>query len=118
VLSSEHTLCHGLLLANFTGRDLQIATNGQVTAAVVDPDTGEVVGGFAGAQHLPLIIFRVAPGQTGQVPLLIGTASSTPQLGCTIPPGHWGIQATLTFGPHPRDSSRRRIPILPLTITA
>src|ERR1035441_377607 len=118
VVSSGHTLRHGLLLRNLTGRELQIATNGQVTAVVVDPRTGEVVGGFAGSQSLPLIIFRVPPGQTGQVPLLIGTASRTPRLGYTIPPGDWGIQATLTLGPHPRDSPRRRTPILPLTITA
>ena len=118
VVGSGHTLRHGLLLRNLTGRELQIATNGQVTATVVDPHTGEVVGGFAGFQHLPLIIFRVAPGQTGRVPLLIGTASFTPRLGYVIPPGDWGIQATLTLGPHPRDSPRRRTPVLPLTITA
>jgi hypothetical protein len=118
VVGSGNTLRHGLLLRNLTGRDLQIATNGQVTAAVVDPRTGEVVGGFAGFQTLPLIIFRVAAGQTERIPLLIGTASCTPMLGYTIPPGDWGIQATLTLGPHPRDSPRRRTPILPLTITA
>jgi hypothetical protein len=118
VVGSGRTLRHGLLLRNLTGRELQIATNGQVTATVVDPHTGEIVGGFAGFQHLPLVIFRVAPGQTGRVPLLIGTASFTPRLGYAIPPGDWGIQATLTFGPHPRDSPRRRTPVLPLTITA
>jgi hypothetical protein len=118
VVRSGHTLRHGLLLRNLTSRELQIATNGQVTAAVVDPHTGEVVGGFAGFQTLPLIIVRVAPGQDERVPLLIGTASCTPRLGYTIPPGDWGIQATLTLGPHPRDSPRRRTPVLPLTITA
>jgi hypothetical protein len=142
VVSSGHTLQHGLLLQNLTGRELQIATNGQVTAVVVDPHTGEVVGGYAGFQQLPLIIFRVAPGQTERVPLLIGTASCTPRLGYTIPPGDWGIQAGLKFVPphdaegHPsprdahrrairaivsrpgRDLPRRRTPILPLTITA
>jgi hypothetical protein len=46
-----------------------------------------------GAQQLPLVIFRVPPGQTGQVPLLIGTASATPHLGYAIPPGDWGIEA-------------------------
>ncbi|MGH9030404.1 MAG: hypothetical protein ACRDV4_12420, partial [Acidimicrobiales bacterium] len=34
VVSAGHTLQHGLLLRNLTGRELQIATNGQVTAAV------------------------------------------------------------------------------------
>ena len=118
VVGSGHTLRHGLLLRNRTGSELQIATNGQVTATVVDPHTGEIVGGSAGFQFLPLVIFRVAPGQTGRVPLLIGTASSTPRLGYAIPPGHWGVQATLALGPHPGDSPRRRTPVLPLTITA
>jgi len=142
VVGSGHTLRHGLLLRNRTGRELQIATNGQVTAVVVDPYSGEVVGGYAGFQQLPLIIFRVAPGQTGRVPLLIGTASCMPRLGYAIPPGDWGIPATLTLVPHDdaggdsrpgdahrravravvgrpgRDLPRRRTPILPLTITA
>lgn len=118
VVSSGYTMRHGLLLRNLTGRELQIATNGQVTAVVVDPQTGEVVGGFSGAPTLPLLIVRVAPGQTGRVPLLIGTASFAPRLGYTIPAGHWGIQATLTLGTDPRDSPRRRTPVLPLTITA
>lgn len=118
VISSGHTLRHGLLLGNLTGHELQIATNGQVTATVVDPQTGEAVGGFAGAQFLPLIIFRIAPAENGRVPLLIGTASLTPRLGYTVPAGSWGIQATLTLGPDPRDSPRRRTPVPPLTITA
>jgi hypothetical protein len=118
VVGSGHTLRHGLLLRNLTGRELQIATNGQVTATVVDPHTGEIVGGSAGFQFLPLVIFRVAPGQTGRVPLLIGTASFTPRLGYVIPPGDWGIQGTLTLGPHPRDSPCRRTPVLPLTVIA
>jgi hypothetical protein len=117
VVSSGHTLHHHLLLRNFTGRELQIATNGQVSAVVVDPHTGEAVGGYTGFEPAPLIIFRVAPEQTGRVPLLIGTGSCTPRLGYAIPPGNWGVQATLTLGPHPRDSPRRRTPILPITIT-
>jgi hypothetical protein len=66
VVSSGHTLRHGLLLRNFTNRELQIATNGQLTATVVDPQTGELAGGYSGFQHLPLIIFRVAPEKTGR----------------------------------------------------
>ena len=118
VVGSGHTLRHGLLLRNRTGGELQIATNGQVTATVVDPHTGEVAGGFSGMQNRPLIMFNVAPGQTGRIPLLIGTASCTPRLGYAIPPGDWGIYATLTLGSPLRDSSRRRTPVLPLTITA
>ena len=116
VVSSGHALRHGLLLDNRTGTELQIATNGQVTAKVIDPGTGQVVGGYSGAQRLPLVVFRVAPGHSGRIPLLIGTASTAPRLGYTIPAGNWGIQATLTLGPHPRTSPRRRTPVLPLTI--
>jgi hypothetical protein len=87
-------------------------------AVVVDPRTGEVTGGFSGPEHRPLIMFRVPPGQTGRIPLLIGTASYTPRLGYTIPPGDWGLYATLALGPPTRDSPLRRTPILPLTITA
>jgi hypothetical protein len=118
MVRSGHTLRHALLVRNLSGRDLQIATNGQVTAAVVDPQTGEVVGGFSGSLTWPLVIFRVAAGATGPVPLLIGTASYTPRLGYVVPAGEWGIQATLTLGLHPRDSPSRRTPILPLSITA
>jgi hypothetical protein len=118
VVSSGATLLHHLTVRNLTGSELQIATNGQVTAAVVDPHTGEVVGGYSGAQAMPGKVFRAAPGGSTRVPLLIGTASVTPRLGYMVPAGEWGIQATLTLGPDPRDSPRRRTPILPLTIIA
>ena len=117
VVGSGHTLRHGLLLRNRTGSELQVATNGQVTACIVDPQTGEVVGGYSGPQRLPLITFRIAPGGTERIPLLIGTASFTASLGYTVPPGSWGIQATLDLASGPEERSRRT-PVLPLTITA
>jgi hypothetical protein len=77
IVRSGHTLRHALLLQNRSGDNLRIATtNGQLTTAVVDPVTGAVVGGFAGAQALPLITYRVAPGQTEPIPLLTGTAKA------------------------------------------
>jgi hypothetical protein len=51
VVRSGHTLRHGLLLRNLSGTELQVATNGQVTAAIVDPATGEVVA--ASLAHRP-----------------------------------------------------------------
>ena len=116
VVRSGHTLRHGLLVRNRSSDELQVATNGAVTAVVVDPETEQVVGGFAGAQTLPLIVFAVAPGATERIPLLIGTASFDPGLGYTVPAGHWGVEATLTLGWNP-DSPRRRTPVLPLTVT-
>jgi len=118
VVASGHTLIHGIVLRNLTDAEVRIATNGSITAGVVDWQTGEVVGGFSGAQVAPLVIFRVRPSRTERVPLLIGTASFTPRLGYAVPPGNWGIRATLTFGPDRRDSPRRRTPVMPLTITA
>jgi len=119
VVRSGHTLRHGLLIRNRAGTELAIATNGQVTAVVMDPGTDEVVGGYSGFQTLPLILFRVPPGGTERIPLLIGTASFAGRLGYAVPPGSWGIQATLQLIPDPdiRDRVPRRTPVLPLTVT-
>ena len=124
VVRSGSTLHHGLLLTNRTAQELQIMTNGRITATVVDPETSQRVGGFSGAQTLPGISFRVRPGQTERIPLLIGTDSFTPRLGYTVPPGQWGVQATLKLGsggpgePGDPGARGRRTPVLPLTITA
>ena len=95
----------------------QVAFRNDNTVAV-DRRTGEIVGGWAGGTTLEGHIVIVPPWHTGSVPLLIGTASSRPRLGYTVPPGEWGIQVTLRLGPDPRNSLQRRTPILPLTITA
>jgi hypothetical protein len=115
---SGQTLRHGLLLRNLTDRVLPIATNGNLTAGGVDPQTGQVVGGFAGAQTMPLIMFPVAPGNTERIPLVIGTASFRPDLGYAVPPGSWGIEVPLTVQRDLETRERRRTPVLPLTITA
>jgi hypothetical protein len=121
---SGHTDHHWLLVKNLTGDEIQIATNGHLTASVVDPSTGEIVGGFAGMQAMPLVRYRVAGGAVERIPLLIGTDSVVPRLGYTVPPGSWGIQAVLSIGPtildipNPREALHKRTPILPLEITA
>lgn len=122
VVRSGHTLRHGLLLHNMSPDELRLSTNGQVTAYVVDPATEQVVGGFAGAQHLVRVMFRVAAGEAERIPLLIGTASFVPDLGYSVPAGPWGTQATLRFASNPSSSDPPdpvdwRTPVLPLTIT-
>jgi hypothetical protein len=114
VVQSGHTLRHGLLIRNRTGAALKLSTSGQVTAVVVNPGTGRVVGGYCGSQRLPLLTVRVAPGATERLPLVIGTASFTPELGYAVPAGQWGIQATLEL----HSGQRRLTPLMPLTITA
>lgn len=118
VVGSGRTLVHGLLLRNLTDRPLEIVTNGQVTAEVVDPHSGEVVGGYPGAQTLKAVVFLVAPAAGERIPLLIGTASYTHELGYAIPAGEWGIRVRLALGRNSREALRRRTPVLPLTITA
>jgi hypothetical protein len=116
VIRSGHELRHGLLLRNFTGSELLISTKG--TPVVVDPQTGEAVGGFYGARTLALKFFQVAPGETVRIPFLIATTSFAPRLGYTVPAGHWGVRATLMISAGPDFSAVRRTPTLPLTITA
>ena len=48
VVRAGHALSRQLTVHNLAGRQLQLAANGGVTAAVADPQTGETVGGFCG----------------------------------------------------------------------
>jgi hypothetical protein len=126
VASGHHT--RGALRIHNTGTDpIVIATNGQVTARVVDPRTGEVVGGYSGFQALPLVYFRADADSTVVVPVLVGTASVAPELGYVVPAGEWAIQVVLDI--EEGDSTRRqsgadrparrrlRAPLLPITVT-
>jgi hypothetical protein len=66
---------------------------------------------------MPLIMFRVAPGVTERIPLLIGTASFRAELGYTVPPGSWGIQVPLDLECYPHHREAWLTPVLPLTVT-
>lgn len=89
-----------------------IETNGGVTARVVDPQTNEGVGGFFGAQAMPLIKYRIAPDSTVSIPLLVGTASSVRSLGYTIPPGLWSIEVPIQI----EGRGKFRTSLLPILI--
>lgn len=110
---SGHTATHGLLLTNLAGHDVRVATNGQLTAILVDA-SGQPVGSYVGAQQMPLVIFTARPSQTVRIPLLVGTASVTPALGYAVPPGMWHLYALLDLA----DGRQVRTPALELTITA
>jgi hypothetical protein len=111
-IRSGEDLISVLLTHNHTDDELVVETNGQVTARVMDPETGRCVGGFTGAQHVPLIRFRVAPHTGVDVPMLIGTASFVPELGYAVPPGMWSIEVNLRITDH----GRFRTPLLPISI--
>ena len=113
-IRSGHTEHHGLLVHNSREEEVGIATNGQLTAEVVDPATGRLVGGFTGAQILPLVMFRVSPGATQRIPLLVGTSSFVPDLGYAIPPGEWALQVPMDLG----NKRTARTPRLAFTVTS
>ncbi len=85
VVASGQTVRGALRVHNLSANVIVICTNGQVTAQVADPRTRVVVGGFAGMQKLPLIHFSAAPGETVVVPVLVGTASASQDLGYAVP---------------------------------
>ena len=95
VVESGGTTSGVLRIHNRGSAEAVIDTNGGVTARVVDPHTGEGVGGFVGAQAAPLVKYRIAPNSTGSIPLLVGTASSVRSLGYAIPPGSWAIEVPI-----------------------
>jgi hypothetical protein len=107
---SGHTGRHHMAITN-VGTE-QIETRGPLIADIVDPDHGEIAGGYTGPVSLALMIIVISPGATGQAPVLVGTDSLRPDLGYAIPPGRWGAQATLWLAGRPV-----RTPILPITIT-
>ena len=113
VVASGHHVHGALRFHNLSADPIVIKTNGVVTAQVVDPRTGETVGGYTGYQTAPLVRFVVDPGSTTVVPLLVGTGSRSPELGYAIPAGAWAVQATLML----ENGRWVRTPMLPITIT-
>ena len=95
VIASGATTRGALRIHNRGGAEAVIETNGGVTARVVDPQTNEGIGGFVGAQAMPLIKYRIAPNSTVSIPLLVGTASTVRSLGYAIPPGSWAIEVPI-----------------------
>ena len=114
VVHSGGNLRSTIRLHNQTQDEVVVMTNGQVTARVVDPRTRCDIGGYSGAQTLPLVRFHVPAGESVEIPLLIGTASVDPALGYAVPPGQWAIQVTLGL----EDRGNFRTPRLPVSVVA
>ena len=112
VVPSGGTVHGSLRLRNCGSAEVVIETNGGVTARVVDPETGDGVGGFFGLQMAPLITFRIPPGGTASIPLTVGTASSVRNLGYAIAPGRWAIEVPIQI----EGRGRFRTPQLPILI--
>ena len=114
MVQSGDVLLTGLLIANVSDHELTVNTNGRLTALVLDPRTGNVVGGYSGAQRLPLVRFALRPGDRTTIPLLVGTTSFVPELGYRVPEGAWEMAADLHLG----DGRVVRSVPVPLVITS
>lgn|GEM_PF-1993217 len=104
---------HGALeFTNNGPNEVILDTNGGITARVVDPSNGDVVGGFVGAQSIPLYQYSIPSMATISVPVVVGTASFRRDLGYAVPPGNWAIDAIVTL----HDLGERRLTPLPIVI--
>jgi hypothetical protein len=112
VVSSGGTKSGKLRIHNRGSAEVVIETTGGVTARVVDSQTGDGVGGFVGAQAAPLIKYRIAPGETVSIPLLVGTTSSVRLLGYAVPPGSWAIEVPIQI----EGRGKFRTSLLPILI--
>jgi len=101
-----------LVFSNRGSSELVLNTNGWLTARVADPISREIVGGFVGAQSLPLIQFSAMPNESVTVPVVVGTASFKRSLGYVVPLGEWMMDVAVKVD----GVGERRIPLQPITI--
>lgn len=111
---SGYDLHSELLVTNRGPAPLVVESTGTIFGRVLDPATGDVVGGYAGQHPLPLVRSTASPGETITVPLVVGTASFRRSLGYAVPPGAWAVEVVLHLG----TDQWRRAPLLPLRVTA
>ncbi|HEX3782293.1 MAG TPA: hypothetical protein VHX38_21730 [Pseudonocardiaceae bacterium] len=112
---SGHTAQLQLLITNLTGTEYTMSSNGELTARVLDPATGRVVGGYTGMHRLNLVTTRLAAGETRAIRLVTGTDSYLPELGYAVPPGQWTVDTVLPVSDG-REGRALRTPALPITV--
>jgi hypothetical protein len=100
-----------LQVTNHRSTPISISTGGSAFGCVLDPATGEVVGGYVGFVTAMLRVNTIEPGATVALPLVVGTASYKRALGYAVPPGEWLVEVVLRLG----EGDRRTRP-LPLRI--
>jgi hypothetical protein len=110
---SGHDTWGTLEVRNLGRRRLEVLTGGHLVGRVVDPRTGEGVGGPPGAPHEHPETVGIEAGGHAPVYLRVGTASLAPGLGYAVPAGEWHVDTLLHLG----DGRILRTHPLPLTVT-
>jgi hypothetical protein len=90
---------------------LEVVTDQRI-APIVDPTSGLVVGRYNGVLTMEWRRDRIPAGESKEVPILIGTASTQRDLGYSVPPGSWAIRVYLHLG-HRRFQRDIPIAVLP-----
>jgi hypothetical protein len=103
-----------LTVHNRSAHPMKLWTSGTLIGNVVDPATGDCIGGVI-RQWMKLVIFGIAAGESTTIPFRATTDSLVTALGYAVPPGLWATQTLLVL-----DDDRRQVktPPLPLTVTA
>jgi hypothetical protein len=127
IVASGHTVRGALRVRNLSAHTIVLLPHEHVTTQVVNPQTGDVVGGFCGERRGPSCWREVHPASTIVVGVVIGTASVSPDLGYVVPAGKWAIQVILELedenatgwqrGTDRPGRRRVRTPLLPITVT-
>jgi hypothetical protein len=112
VVRSGHSVTGHVLIRNRASDELAIESGGGLFGEVLDPATGDIVGGYRGWVAAPLVTWKLASGESKRVRMHVGTASDRPELGYAIPPGEWAVRAVLKLG----DGRRVRTPMWSLRV--
>ncbi len=112
VVVSGHDVHTTLRVHNHATAPIVLATNGQVTARLLDGRNGRPIACSSSPQTLALVTIRVEPARASDVRLLVGTASLDPSYGYALRAGRWWMDAVLDLG----GGRRVRTPALAVTV--
>jgi hypothetical protein len=97
-VAAGNTASGRVVLGNTGSEEISLQTGQPLVASLVDPETGEVVGGYVSAVAGTGLSFRISPGAEARVPLLVGTASYRTELGNALPPGRYIVRTQIPLG--------------------
>lgn len=130
-VASGMDLQTGLRVENLADSVLNIyssAVHGLPESRIVRPEDGVIVGGYRGYVPRKMThdnrVIGVQSGGSELIPLVVGTASTTPQLGYAVPPGPWAlvvflavIEGTVHLPPERKRNATRHLRTRPLSFS-